>query len=158
MTGKRQPEIFWRTAGSGAKATQDKKKGKDPGKHEGDLTSIDPRGNFLTDNCFIELKHFKDFRLDELVLKRGKLHKAWVKCVEQAMFNKFPILIIKKSFGEIYVVTDALFNNRILQGKAIAIIDAEYLDYVACVYLIADFVCYNPKVIEKRLLKWNGHT
>ena len=54
--GQRE-DIFWRTAGSGARATQRSKNKKKTYGQYGDVQAIDPIGEPLTKLCAIEIKH-----------------------------------------------------------------------------------------------------
>lgn len=52
----RTDDLFWRTAGSGARATTRAKTGKKTAGHHGDITATTPEGKPLTDKFAIELK------------------------------------------------------------------------------------------------------
>lgn len=56
-TGGNRDDIFWRTAGSGARATVRSKKGKTTAGQYGDITATDPDGKLLIDNILFELKN-----------------------------------------------------------------------------------------------------
>lgn len=104
VTGKERPEIFWRTASSGAKATMSKRVGHATKMH-GDIMAIDPKGAFLTDNILIECKHYRDFRFEHLIVKSGLVYKWWSKCcVEAEQANKQPLLIFRHNNGNNYVM------------------------------------------------------
>lgn len=49
-------DIFWRTHGSGARATSRSKRGKSLGKQYGDICAVDTRGKSLIDVCTISCK------------------------------------------------------------------------------------------------------
>ena len=49
-------DIFWRTSGSGSRATARMKKGKTANLHAGDVTAINPIGKTLEDLFLIEQK------------------------------------------------------------------------------------------------------
>lgn len=55
-TGGQRDDVFWRTAGSGARATVRARKGKKTQPHCGDICAIDPIGKPLTDVFAVELK------------------------------------------------------------------------------------------------------
>ena len=65
-------DIFWRTSGSGGRATERLKKGKLTANSYGDVMAIDPIGQPLIDFCFIELKrgYSKDIGVLDFVDKR----------------------------------------------------------------------------------------
>jgi len=55
-TGSERDDVFWRTAGSGARAKVRSKKGKGTFGQYGDIQAVDPIGQPLLDVCSIELK------------------------------------------------------------------------------------------------------
>lgn len=61
-------DIFWRTAGSGARATVRTKKGKSTAGQYGDITATDPDGKLLIDNILFELKNgYPDAEIEKLL-------------------------------------------------------------------------------------------
>jgi len=106
ITGAEKPEIFWRSASSGAKATVDRKK-KVSTKMNGDIMAIDPRGEWLTKHFFIECKFYKDIRFEDLVKKKGQLYEFWKKCLlESEEANLKPLLIFKRNMSRTYILFD----------------------------------------------------
>ncbi len=106
VTGKERPEIFWRSASSGAKATMSKKSGHATKMH-GDIMAIDSKGTFLTDNILIECKHYKDFRFEPLIEKTGLIYKWWSKCCAEAeQASKHSMLIFRRNNGKNYIIVD----------------------------------------------------
>lgn len=72
-TGGERDDIFWRTAGSGARATVRAKQGKKTSGQCGDLTAIDPCGFPLIDLCTIELKKgYNAWNIKELIDSQKK--------------------------------------------------------------------------------------
>ncbi len=99
FTNNEREDIFFRSASSGAMATQRFKKGKKTSGQVGDVTSTDLEGIKFINEFNIELKSYKDFSLDFLVYKNKSLiHSWWEQCVKDSeMENKKPLLIIKKN-------------------------------------------------------------
>lgn len=73
-SGGASDDIFWRTAGSGARATSRRKGGKRTANQEGDLCATDPSGLPLTDLITFELKRGYSARTlhDLLDFQEGK--------------------------------------------------------------------------------------
>ena len=92
-------DIFFRSASSGAMATQRFKKGKTTSGQTGDITSTNSEGIEFINKFSIELKSYKDFSLDFLVYKNKSLiHAWWEQCKGDAeRESKSPLLIIKKN-------------------------------------------------------------
>jgi hypothetical protein len=67
-TDGERDDVFWRTSGSGARATTRSKKGKKTHGQSGDLQAVDPVGAPLTRLLSIELKRgYKDAHLGDLI-------------------------------------------------------------------------------------------
>ena len=75
-SGKPEPMWYWRTAGSGARATRMKVVGS---VQAGDVMAIDPRGNFLTDILLIELRDRKKMHPLDFIIgpKGGSNMREW---------------------------------------------------------------------------------
>ena len=99
FTENERDDIFFRSASSGAMATQRFKKGKNTSGQQGDVTSTDLKGIIFINKFSIELKSYKDFSLDFLIYKNKSLiHDWWNQCKSDAeRENKNPLLIIKKN-------------------------------------------------------------
>lgn len=101
--GKRD-DIFWRTAGSGGRATTRGKHGKSTANSDGDITAIDPIGQPLLDIVTLELKRGYSWApaLHELIDKpdgrAAKLYKQWFKQARQSheQAGSFAWMIIHK--------------------------------------------------------------
>ncbi len=104
ITGEEKPEIFWRSATSGAKATQDAKAGH-KSKMGGDIVAIDEQGQWFTNAFSIECKNRADYgNLDQLLLKRGEFLKWWEQtCKDADRADKAPLLIFKRVRGQVLV-------------------------------------------------------
>ncbi len=83
-TGGEREDIFWRTAGSGARATMRKKQGKKTANQEGDICATDPIGQPLIDIVTIELKcGYNSWTIKELLDSKKKetiLQKFFTQC------------------------------------------------------------------------------
>lgn len=55
-TDGERSDVFWRTAGSGARATVRRKAGQETANSNGDIGALDPIGEPLISNCLFELK------------------------------------------------------------------------------------------------------
>ena len=106
ITGTEKPEIFWRSAASGAKATTDRKKNQKTKMH-GDIMSIDPEGEWFTKFFFVECKYYKDLRFEDMINKTGALWGFWKKCSKEAdEAGLVPLLIFKRNNAKIFMMTD----------------------------------------------------
>lgn len=94
-------DIFWRSSGSGARATVRHRKGISTANSEGDIVFIDPLGKPLMDLLCIELKcGYGDWSIAdhlETKQKKSQFWDFWRQATESA-FNKnaFAALIYKK--------------------------------------------------------------
>lgn len=77
-------DYFWRTAGSGARATVRRKSGKGTANQEGDICATDPAGQPLIDTVTIELKKgYNAWNIKELIdtnKKNMMLAQFWEQC------------------------------------------------------------------------------
>jgi len=80
-------DIFWRTAGSGARATTRRKSGKDTFGQAGDVQATDPVGQPLIDLCNIEIKRgYSKAHLAELLDAPDHLKPClYAQFIEQAV-------------------------------------------------------------------------
>ena len=120
-SGGKRDDIFWRTAGSGARATQRRKSGRDTYGQHGDVQAIDPIGELLTDLFSIELKRgYNKINLLELVTKPEK-KTGFVEFVNQAERQKEESgtpywMIIFKRDREMPLV---IFDPRVMQNHSL---------------------------------------
>lgn len=107
VTLKEDPLIFWRSASSGAHATQKNKAGK-KSKMYGDIMAIDSQGEFLTDKFVIECKNYKTYDLEKfLVEDKGNIRDWWVQvCNDAEKANKHPLLIFKRNCFQPMIMMD----------------------------------------------------
>lgn len=97
FSGGEDPDIFWRSQASGARAT---KRGDKTLSHAaGDISASKPIGNYLTRAFFIECKHYKDLQLANFLCGRGsKLNSFWqVACDQASCYNLRPLLIARQN-------------------------------------------------------------
>ena len=104
-----KPELFWRSATSGAKATQDRKSGRNANQG-GDIIAIQDEvlGTdhfWVTKSFSIECKDRKGYgNLDLILQAKGDFLKWWKQAVDDAdKAQKEPLLIFKKRRGEILI-------------------------------------------------------
>ena len=92
-------DLFWRSAISGGRATQGMKVGKKLRRQAGDICSVSAEGCVLTDQFFIECKHYRDLNiLSFLINRRGRLAQFWeTACREAKKHKKGPMLIAKQN-------------------------------------------------------------
>jgi hypothetical protein len=91
------PDLFWRSAISGGRATVLLKGGRSI-KPAGDICAVDPAGHKLTDRYFIECKHDRNLELSRFLCHTGKLWKFWEKAVQQAVdHRRSPMLIARQN-------------------------------------------------------------
>lgn len=96
--GKRD-DIFWRSAMSGGRSTIGLKKGIKRSNQAGDITAIDPMGQFLINKFIIECKSYKNIQLQSMLFgipKNNSIFEFWTELWDKAnQFNKTMMLIIK---------------------------------------------------------------
>ena len=114
-TENQRDDVFFRSASSGAMATQRFKKGKKTSGQQGDITSTDIEGIRFINKFSIELKSYKDFSLDFLVYKNKSLiHDWWEQCKGDAeRDDKSPLLIIKKNKKKEIIPVEAKYQEKI---------------------------------------------
>ncbi len=93
--------LFWRSAMSGGSSTVAFKKGDKIGM-SGDLVGVDDRGIFLTNAFSIEIKSYKDWVIDSLMLSKSDSSQTvkgwWNQTTGDAKRDdKHPLLIFKKN-------------------------------------------------------------
>jgi hypothetical protein len=144
VTGEEKPEIFWRSAASGAQATMSRKKGF-KSKMGGDIMAIDERGILFTDYFYCECKTYRELRIEDFLNHSGNLFLFWNKCVKEAEeSNKRPLLIFKSNRSKIYMLLENLSCYQIF-SKPIDRIDIDISgtpmlgiisldDFLSCVF------------------------
>ena len=104
LTGNERPEVLWRSATSGAKATQDAKAGRQS-KMGGDLVAIAPEGQPLIDVFSIECKDRKSYgKIEGFFQEQGEIWEWWGQCVNDAdISNREPLMVFKGYRTPIYI-------------------------------------------------------
>ena len=99
LSANKRDDLFWRSSLSGGRATVAFKKGKQNLTQCGDISSIHPDGNVLTDPYLISCKFYSDLKIEGAVLgNKGGISQFWEECVMEAKrYNKKPILIAKQN-------------------------------------------------------------
>lgn len=119
-TDNKQDDVFYRTHGSGSRATTRQKQGIATANAAGDLMSVDEVGHPFTDCFLIELKRgytkgsSKISVLDLIDNKRKKqfaLVDWYTKAKKEANFHKRPfvLIIFKRDYKEICVLLEESF-------------------------------------------------
>ena len=155
FTENERDDVFFRSASSGAMATQRFKKGKKTSGQVGDVTSTDLEGIKFINEFSIELKSYKDFSLDFLIYKNKSLiHSWWEQCTTDAKIdNKTPLLIIKKNNKPEIVIFDYNlykdFYNYFGQLSTKLYIIGYINDIHIMMMLLTDFLEYiNPATLK----------
>ena|SRR3974390_2278738 len=91
--------LFWRSAMSGGRSTVRGKKGKADATQAGDITCIDPKGNWLTAHFIIECKFYHNLDIQTALLTgKGKLAKFWREVRKVAKkHKKYPMLVAREN-------------------------------------------------------------
>lgn len=107
-------DIFWRSTSSGGKAAIERKAGRSS-KVDGDIMSVDQRGEFFTDSIFIECKNYKSFDIfSSFMLKKGAIWEWWTKgCKQSDDANKLLVLIVKANNQPVYCLFPGSFQTEL---------------------------------------------
>jgi len=108
ITGTSETNVLWRTAGSGARATQSYKSGRKQDAQIGDLGSIHPAGHWFQQHFICECKNYKNLDLIPFIFKnKGILAGFWKKLLEESnIYSRVPLLIAKQNFIPEFIMTD----------------------------------------------------
>lgn len=156
FTENERDDVFFRSASSGAMATQRFKKGKNTSGQQGDITSTDSEGIKLIKKFNFELKSYKDFSLDFLVYKNKSLiHAWWEQCTgDSERENKRPLLIIKKNNKKEIIIFEHTLYKECLMGYFGILSNKLYIcgyvdDVQIMLMLLTDFLDYvNPITLK----------
>ena len=107
-------DVFWRTAGSGGRATNRARTGKSTAGAEGDLTATDPIGAVLLRLCCFELKRgYNKVNPLDVIERRSNskpciLEDFWQQAVTSCMQSNahFPVVIFKRDQKRTSIVCD----------------------------------------------------
>lgn len=117
VTGRERPEIFWRSATSGAKATSEAKAGRES-YMGGDIIAVRPEGQWLTDAYSLEFKDRKSIGTLPFMLQgRAEMLEWWQQCVSDASrAGKRPLMIFKGLRTPVFAglaVNDGVFSKPV---------------------------------------------
>lgn len=151
--GKRN-DIFWRTAGSGARATTRAKSGQTTCNADGDMCCLDPAYQWFIDSVLVEIKRgYNSWRLDDFLLPKPKkdgIFTVWEKLEKEAhRLHKLPLLILKQDRKqELYI------SSKFLHTQKWATLT--YMTNVPCYIFIHPypFDQYNIVGFKNFLTKW----
>lgn len=132
--GERE-DVFWRSAGSGARATNAHRSGGSIANAEGDIVYSDAIGKPFTDFFCIELKTgYGDWSVMDLLETNQKVtqfEKFWEQVSESALHSKaFPLLIYRKDRRNTIVAFDFEAWRQIYNHKKAsqALVDVPHID------------------------------
>lgn len=161
-TNNERDDIFWRTQGSGARATTRSKQKKTTKYQYGDITFTDPIGKPLIDLFLVEIKrgYTKELLLLDL-LDRGKkakdplFLKFWTKAeIEKKQGKRFySLLIFKRDRHQACVCFHQAFYNNIKKIIVNPVNIIKIKKPRLCIMLLDDFLQINNKNIEEILQK-----
>jgi len=125
-TGGKRDDVFWRTAGSGARATMRSKKNQNTFGQYGDVQATDPIGQPLIDLCTIELKRGYSQDTFANLLEDSTTHNAvpcmYAKFIAQAKgdsrkaFTPWWLLIVKRDRRKPIVIFPRTLFGMTLKG------------------------------------------
>jgi hypothetical protein len=117
MSDGKDSDWFWRTAGSGSRGTNRKSKGMGANQ-VGDIVAVDEKGAPLTNQYFIECKHYKNLNLDSLIYgtpKNNSILEFWCKTQEDSFyFAKRPVIIARQNNKRDLIGVDQLTKNKLV--------------------------------------------
>ena len=152
-------DVFWRTAGSGARATVRGRKGKTTKNHCGDILASDPIGQPFLDWCVLELKrgYSSSTIFDVLDKSQGaatQVFEKWILQAEESAKNAGSVgwlIIHKRDRRETMVFfPDRVYDVRLFEEWPVA--HFSILDDTIFCMTFADFLEYiTPKAIREFL-------
>lgn len=136
-TNGTRDDIFWRTAGSGARATtRFRKSGKSTYANSGDLLAVDPIGKPFTDIFTVEMKRgYKNWSIMDLVDKSKKAKEPTISLfLKQALMGanrpdcyNYPLLLTRRDQRtEMLTMPISIVNHIFTQDE---------LEVMTCLYL-----------------------
>ncbi len=140
---KGKPELFWRSATSGAKATVDRKAGR-RANQGGDIIAVEDEALgtdhfWFTQTFSVECKDRADYgNLDLLFYDRGDFLKWWYQCTGDAeKAEKLPLLIFKRLRKDIMIahwrhpfINEPLWYMSFSRGLEDVIIISRFSDWL----------------------------
>jgi hypothetical protein len=133
ISGKDDPLICWRTAGSGSVATNDKKRGLSGITQDGDFQCLNSKYEHIFNLFFIDSKCYKEcnpYFINEKNKKSNSILNQWKKVCGEAKNgtkNKIPLMIVK--------IRDRKTPEFVLLPSYV-----RYSNLILCNYMIYSFV------------------
>jgi len=171
ILNERREDIFWRTAGSGARATVRKKIGLDTANACGDVGALHEAGSKFIDICNIELKRgYKEISvlniIDSVERKNAAppiILKWFNKTIEEAINHgrKHPILIFRRDRKVSCIVLLQVTLNLLVENQKKPFTnDHLYLNMHGVnlvIIRLLDFLKWcDPKAFFKKVIKRRG--
>ena len=157
-------DVFWRTAGSGARATVRGRKGKATKNHAGDILASDPIGQPFLDWCVVEVKRgYSSHTIFDILDKSSGAAKQvfdkWIDQAEESAINAGSVgwvIICKRDRRETMVFfPDRVYDVHLFEERPIA--HFYFLDGVIFCMTFADFLDYvTPNAIRRFLSHFTG--
>jgi hypothetical protein len=98
MSNNEREDLYWRSALSGGRTTVGRRRGVELSASAGDISCVHATGHALTDNYYIECKHYRDLNYLGLLKGNGKLVEFWMTTKREATNSgKHPLLIAKQN-------------------------------------------------------------
>ncbi len=135
-TCNERDDVFWRTAGSGARATVRKKTNQSTFGQYGDVQATDPIGQNLLDVCTIELKRgYSNHHFSELIDRLDKAAaQTYEKFIQQAIDDAkkastpYWMLIVKRDRRKPLLFIPYILNRKLnLAGKGLLQLTPSFL-------------------------------
>lgn len=143
ITHGKRGDVFWRSAMSGGRATVHGTNVR----QSGDICAVAPEGHILTDDYFIECKHYRDLKIGRFVIEgKGPLGLFWTIASREARrHKKTPVLICKQHGLPIFVVTN---NYRRIRSFKVWLMEIQE-DLKARTRMRSELKSYQPRAISK---------
>lgn len=103
ISNSTRDDIFWRSAMSGGRASVQFKKGQQNLTQAGDISAIDPLGDFFIKKCIVECKFYKNLQLENLffTVSNSGIVGFWNILLQKiADSKKIPFLVVKQNYKE----------------------------------------------------------
>jgi hypothetical protein len=153
ITGKEKPEIFWRAASSGAKATVEMRSGI-LSNMSGDITAIGTEGSWFCSDIFVECKSYRHIGIESFLFQKGELFCFWIKTCRQASDQKkIPLMIIKENRKKIFVMINRETDIEELYAQNLLSRVKFSKDTICDVFYFEDFLSIDPESLKFALAK-----
>lgn len=130
VTRDERTDVFWRSAMSGGRATVAQRKGVNV-RQAGDITAVAPEGHVLTDQVYIEAKHYKNLQIDSFFIpySTGILAGMWRHTRRMArQHHRAPMMIAKQNMRPTLVITDRGLLNRLVTPGSVRMVSTTVVD------------------------------